>query len=208
MQNNPDQQSRIKRAFDQKFFVIDLSETKAQYVFKISGSTAKLYTLTISKFAGSVNCDCPDYKTRNRLSGVWCKHLCFILLRVLHQPQSSIKKKIRREVVENIKIDRALTNAKYTSEYKRATGKHSASGKPVEPPLSEEKKQEDCLICYENFISDDKYIQCDTCRNIVHGTCMTKWLKFNKRSCVFCRADMGKITMVIPTESSQYFQFL
>jgi len=213
MQNDPEQQSRISRGLRQQFFVIDLPETKTSYLFKISGSTGKLYTISISKAGGHAKCDCPDFKTRARLSGVWCKHLCFVVLRVLRQPLSMIKKKLSHEVVANIRLDRSLTNQKYITEYKRRQADKSTAPPPLPPPLSEQDKKKDCIICYANFVSDDKYIQCAVCRNIVHGVCMNKWLEFNHRSCVFCRSEMHNITMVIPTgaasksSSDPYYQF-
>ena len=73
----------MERVFAQRFYLInrEREDGALSEVFKVLGSTGNLYTVTITNLP---TCDCPD-----ALKGNHCKHLLFVMLKVLHVPSTS-----------------------------------------------------------------------------------------------------------------------
>ena len=67
----------------QRFFLIDREKQEGALSekFLVLGSTGNVYTVMIKHV---LSCDCPD-----ALKGNHCKHILFVLIRVLHQPSHS-----------------------------------------------------------------------------------------------------------------------
>ena len=51
---------------------------------------------------------------------------------------------------------------------------------------------ESCVICFNDFSLTDNIAACPSCKNILHMTCMKKWLNMGKHTCIFCRNTVWK----------------
>jgi hypothetical protein len=74
---------RFKRIYDQPFYVLDAAVDEGGLRFTVSGSMRDAYKMTISRATGLVWCACIDASTACRAHGMVCKHVCFLLYRVL-----------------------------------------------------------------------------------------------------------------------------
>ena len=186
-----EQESRIHRALTQSFFLIVHTETAKKTEFKLSGSTGNLYTITMQ--FGKMGCDCPDFRqVRKKL---FCKHMCWLYLKVFNRPLGDIGKQI---LVSDIKINTTAFNARYIKQFEQSvSGLASAIINP-------EKLKSDCAICYEDFKSNQGVKACDTCSNIVHTGCFEKWQSFGNKSCVYCRANIANASLIA---NGNYLQF-
>ena len=73
---------RISRALSQRMFLIESKvENELQRSYKVLGSSGNVYDVIIGKLP---SCTCPDF-----LRGNLCKHVIFVLCRVLHQVSMS-----------------------------------------------------------------------------------------------------------------------
>ncbi|KAL4870704.1 hypothetical protein BDV12DRAFT_165634 [Aspergillus spectabilis] len=169
-------QQRLERATTQRMFVVrqtiagtdEIPELK----FDIVGSTGNIYKTVIGK---EPTCSCPD-----ALKGHQCKHICYVLVKVLKAPthlqyQLAFLSNELREIYENSPL----------RQVKDKTEDHDADGKrkPVEG---------DCPICFMEFEPDKEAIMwCRAaCGNNIHKTCFQQWAATqNARGirCVYCR---------------------
>ena len=52
---------------------------------------------------------------------------------------------------------------------------------------------DECPICYEKLLDDCILSKCPECNNAIHTECVQKWLKYNSKTCVFCRSESWKL---------------
>jgi hypothetical protein len=144
----------------------------------MAGSTGNVYTQHICHVP---TCDCPHAKKGNQ-----CKHIVYIMLRVLRAP-------------ENVGYQLALTSQELRDLFKNAapipstdpaeTAEASEDGnrKPIEG---------ECPICYTDFEPEsESIVYCKAgCGNNVHKDCMQKWMAANsgKATCPYCRTKWAE----------------
>lgn len=163
------------RALSQRMFAINrfrggTSEHPTETV-EMAGSTGNVYTVTIDKIC---TCDCPA-AIYNR--GNPCKHVAYVLARVLHAP-------------EHLQYQLALVTAELRDIFAKAPDLATAS------PEGNGKRKEvegDCPICCCEFeIGREKIVYCRaSCGNNVHEGCFDKWAATRGRdavTCPYCRS--------------------
>ncbi|GAA5923677.1 hypothetical protein JCM1841_004824 [Sporobolomyces salmonicolor] len=75
-------EERMGRVMSQRFFCVARERTgEISEEFKVLGSTGNAYTIKIGK---TPSCNCPD-----GMKGNHCKHILFVLLKILQVPQTS-----------------------------------------------------------------------------------------------------------------------
>lgn len=73
------QYKRFQRILNEQFYVLEILDEK----LKISGSTQNVYSISIDKDLFTLNCDCPDMKSHCINKKCFCKHIIFVIVRVL-----------------------------------------------------------------------------------------------------------------------------
>lgn len=209
---NYKQLERIDRMYKQPLFLIDFQKIgtdnnhdSSTYIFKISGSTANLYTVVVDD-DGDINCDCPDSSSWAARCDCKCKHCCFVWIRVMGQDGTTILDNSQININEicqslslNFTQNNRLVNMEFHKRYTKSkiTGNcvnHSASDKFI---VSKEiDEDDDCPICFESLCGNIECQQCPTCNNIIHTRCMKKWLQVGNKTCVYCRSKVW--TEIIP----------
>jgi len=197
------QQKRINKSLAETFYLLEQSNSGSETaVWKIAGSTNNVYTvklfLKLSLETGDVycfECDCPDGQIHTRKFNCVCKHVCFILLKVLKYP-------LRDYNTSNIFNLQVFFSKLYmgTSHMQEIVSRMQNCQIDIEDNLvcqfrqlqMEEKtntiRPEECPICFEANGPD--IVTCFTCKNSVHLICMNRWSSIKKtKSCVFCRAS-------------------
>ncbi|EON62829.1 hypothetical protein W97_02054 [Coniosporium apollinis CBS 100218] len=162
-----------QRALTQRMFVIDrrrggTDECPTETV-KMVGSTGNVYTVKVNK---TPSCNCPHAKKGNQ-----CKHLIYIMSRVLHAPP-------------NLEYQLALLRSELREIFAKAppipsadAATESSNRKPLE---------DDCPICCMEFRpEEEKIVYCKAaCGNNIHEVCFSQWEASKNGgtvTCPFCR---------------------
>ncbi|KAJ3548010.1 hypothetical protein NMY22_g1441 [Coprinellus aureogranulatus] len=189
---------RLERVRTQTFFMVDRrrNDGELREEFSVLGSTGNIYTVMVDKLP---KCDCPDARKGNH-----CKHILFIMTKVLQVPTTShmwYQKALLTSELEEIFANapaapNAVTNRRVQEAYARATGKANAT--PVAEPSSKKRmpqEEDDCPICYESMfkVAEAKLAFCEECGNALHSGCFAQWKQTSQRSgkeltCVYCRS--------------------
>ncbi len=169
--------------------------------------TVDLYNPTVYDASKKIfNCDCPAHRFKSSGDNTVCKHISFIMCRVvgyvttdfftnhrLNKDEVNMildKMSAQREVImTHIEMNR-MKDSCNTIDDKMIIRKkmltrdsYLNSSKPV--------NEEDCPICFDSIEMNDNRLNCPDCKKHVHKECMEIWLSRNK-SCVHCRSDNWK----------------
>ncbi|KAF5323878.1 hypothetical protein D9611_008410 [Ephemerocybe angulata] len=191
---------RLERVRTQTFYMVDRrrNDGELREEFSVLGSTGNVYTVKIDKLP---SCDCPDARKGNH-----CKHILFILTKVLHVPTTSelwYQKALLTSELESIFANapaapNAVTNRRVQEAYARATGKVPATAEAGSSKKDNRKipgEDDDCPICYETMfgVKEDKLVFCEDCGNALHSGCFAQWRATSSNTgkeltCVWCRS--------------------
>jgi hypothetical protein len=198
------QRRRFQKLYLERFYVlhVEISGPRGNINLKLSGSTRSVYTLTVMT-DGRVKCDCPDFEGHCCHNGCFCKHICFLLVRVckialdarlladrrlcgsdLHATRCRLELLATgHDRLEADLVDQTLTG-KYESVLTQAT---DVLREFVAQPL-EEGNVKDCSICYES-LDEGERSQCPECHKQIHKDCIGRWLE-SHRTCPLCRSKV------------------
>jgi len=163
------------RAMTQRMFVIERQrsgpEACPEETVELAGTTGNIYTINITQLP---SCDCPHAKKGNQ-----CKHIIYVLCRVLHAPAHLQYQLafLRSELHEIFANAPPILTADNTSR--------DGNRKPVE---------DDCPICCCEFEpKKEEIVFCKAaCGNNIHKLCFEQWAASKKGAsggvtCPFCR---------------------
>ena len=184
---------RIHRATSQRLYLIDQedqstsSELKKKYA--VLGSTGNVYDVLISS---QPTCNCPDC-ARGKL----CKHIIFVLVKVLQVPrnseliyQNALLQSELATMFENAPKSTSIVLAKeeVVNAYKKSVlGEEVKEEEKVEIAVTEKLPEGECPICFDSLETAEKLDSCATCRNFIHKDCLKKWLDV-RNTCCYCRS--------------------
>ena len=138
----------------------------------------EMYEVKIYKPGQKVSfyCSCPYHKFNSNKEGTVCKHICFLVCKVLkYYDQTFFQTKIMDPDTLNVLLDK----------------------------LQESDVWKDKQLCKQllklslnDFLVDDikkeeQIVTCPTCENQMHSDCMNVWLE-RSNTCVYCRSDIWK----------------
>ncbi|KXL46864.1 hypothetical protein M433DRAFT_64993 [Acidomyces richmondensis BFW] len=171
------------RALTQRMFALDRRrdyDSTADHPIEtiaLAGTTGNIYTIVIDKVP---SCNCPHARKGNQ-----CKHLAYVLSRVLRAPA-------------HLEYQLAFTSAELREIFAGApllpsetVGEGKEDGEDKQKPLEGE-----CPICVCDFEPESReaVVYCRAaCGNNVHRGCFEQWAATKKRggeavTCPFCRA--------------------
>lgn len=211
---------RVRRAFEQRLYLI--AEPQRQRVnggggvtvFAVQGSQLHAYDVTVfgdniansqeyssdeDSFVFDSNrrqrpmppsCTCADYCTR----GSVCKHIVFVLLRVLALDGADPRVRCLGisaaridEIVSRNGRDIANLNRRVSPPSKRHCASTSAIAHVAQKPLGDDAV---CVICFENFDGGgEKVVWCrQSCGQSLHLECFGRWAR-RSNTCPCCRCE-------------------
>lgn len=200
------QMKRVDKVFSENYFVLEHILTESLITITITGSTQSVYTITIDKNTGTIQCNCPDSQSFSLRFGCMCKHCCFIIIKIckwiqvfegwntkVFTPLEVILLEQRLNSRASLRDDR-LTNEHLESRYNLLKSKDDVNILSLSSSIFDETTtftdEDECPICYESLrIGETKC--CPTCHNHIHLVCIQKWLE-TKTNCVLCRSDIWK----------------
>ncbi|CAL5205228.1 unnamed protein product [Lathyrus oleraceus] len=153
--------------------------------FFIFGATGNVYTVTLSP---TPTCTCPDRTTP-------CKHIIFVLIRVLGVSQNDAC--VRRRNLRPCHLQRLLnmpTLPEAVAGFTLRQRFHQLffeGGSKKGKNNVEMEEGSTCPVCLEEMRKEEKLVACGTCRNVIHEECLVRWKRTRGRrsaSCVICRA--------------------
>lgn len=80
---NYEQRKRWDKLTTDSFYLLGISTVDDKIKIDISGSTANVYTVTYYLDDAGFFCTCPDARSHAKRHNVVCKHVCFVLNRLL-----------------------------------------------------------------------------------------------------------------------------
>ena len=167
---------KIKKCFSDHMFLIDTLPVDVDHplerTFVVMGSSGNPYQVTISNYP---RCTCTD----NQLNGRRCKHIFFVLLRIMNATNYMRRKYSDTELVSMyVNIPSIETNLIYK-------GKKPKIKEVVEQKFDEGDKCPICLDLLENGKELDfcKY----SCGKTIHKECHKQWKVSKGNICVYCR---------------------
>ncbi|KAG5979008.1 hypothetical protein E4U55_005670 [Claviceps digitariae] len=181
-----------ERALSQRFYVLqrtrggteDCPEEKCE----VAGSTGNIYTVEISQ---TPKCTCPHALKDNH-----CKHIIYILARVLQAPYHHV---YQRALLSS-ELREIFANAPVVDDAKSAEASTASNRKSIEG---------DCPICFCPFDaqSPESIVWCRAaCGQNIHQECFEMWARTKTGSvtCPFCRSTwQGDPEMVSKVEKSR-----
>lgn len=211
------QHVRFQKVFIDNFYLLQIIDNKYDYIFKISGSTLNVYSIKLLKNhdKNHIFCDCLDMKKWAPINGVVCKHILFVIFKVIklfsyHNALSKItvdkdgalflkNKTINKhhiQIVDDfIKLfnvsdhDKSIINPSFTKKFHLINHQQNKQ-KNVDNNSNSELPDIDCVICFDP-IKTTKFTRCVQCIGVFHSHCFKMWLKFNK-TCPYCRITIHK----------------
>jgi hypothetical protein len=191
---------RIARALQQRLFLIsqenDSTEDNIHRKFVVLGSTGNVYNVEIGR---RPSCTCPDH-AKSHL----CKHILFVLLKVLRVParsplvyQKALLQVELKEIFERADvIAQCSVQAKneVVRAYNEKMGTSSSSVNSVDVAAAEASRplpEGECAICFDMMSGRDTVEMCCTCKNFLHRECLQKWLS-QSATCCYCRSPWPK----------------
>jgi hypothetical protein len=210
------QLSRFKKIYHEPFFVLSVrgASGASAATFKISGSTRTAYVVDIAA-NGTTRCSCMDAVMHCRNNDCVCKHVCFVLYRVLRLVRVDFFDDLvlAPEEVGAIAGSVAMRRAAGGEEFREPTapamrpdqvdamchGDGRKRPRPQEAGTSAAhdftavrrppEPNDECPVCYDALYARDDLRGCPSCGNGVHRACVVRWLENSPRAtCVYCRS--------------------
>ena len=190
--------TRIERCFTDNLYLVEsippnLNEEKKR-VYLIMGSTGNVYSVVITN---KPTCTCPDFRQRKKR----CKHIYFVLIRIMKVENPIIKKFTNDNLDEMFNNIPLITNnlivdkSKRDKFYEITNNTKSNNNNEINSKKDNKVKQrlndnDICPICLDNINNGKELDYCKySCGLTLHKKCFQMWEKRNKGICVFCRAD-------------------
>lgn len=213
-----EQYKRFHKILNEQFYLLEFIEE--ELIFKISGSTQNVYSISIDKRLCTFSCNCPDMKSHCINKKCLCKHIVFILIRVLKYFDTDIYNKLKfnediflpfLEKIKNTYVeDLSLTNLSLNEKYKLISDK-SLKDENIMDKFSSYSFEEgyECAICYDLLDSNEELLGCPTCKQSFHKNCFNKWLESsNYKNCVYCRSNIWKEYNKKHVKSNDYLNLI
>ncbi len=149
------------------------------------------------------NCDCPAHRFKSSQDNTVCKHISFIMCRVLgyatidffktftlnKDEVNMIMEKMsveRNAIMMNIEVNRMKESC--NSIDNSLIIRRKMLNKDAFLNSNRDVKEEECPICFDEIEQNVNRLNCPECKKHVHKECMEIWLSRNS-SCVHCRSN-------------------
>lgn len=126
---------------------------------------------------GRMSCSCLDWRIRCRKMAIACKHIYYLLIRILTYELFDYYD----NTIQNMTLFQELVKRRIRLnefDYKLKQG--------------DQFLDEQCPICFSDFKIEDEnnLLKCPDCQNFVHRECMKVWLSNSRRrNCVLCKSE-------------------
>ena len=211
--------NRIYKALDQDLKLIYFLKIKNNFLFFILGTSGFIYTIKIQKDLQT--CNCVDY-----INGFYCKHINFILFKVLKifkimknneikfiyensLLKTSFQNNLQFEEIEWTRFNNKFNKIYYFLKNSYFNKKDYYKFDNIYKKYTsffhtfQSKIEKGCVICLNN---DFNLIICPRCKNTYHQSCLIKWFESlnHDKICPICKDDSWKEIMKYILIDSEY----
>ena len=179
--------------YSNKMYLIDHRENLFKIEINLLGSkklsTREKYTIVFNKLHCNFTCNCKDFIYRSKIRDIVCKHITFIICKVLgiYDNKFFETKKLSPEYQK--KMCKIIGNSSSIWYNNDISIKHlNSEFKNCVKTLNTE---DSCPICCDVFGSENTIISCPECKGYIHKNCMDIWIETSK-TCVYCRSEIFK----------------
>jgi len=174
--------TRKQRGLSERIYLLDAKIINSkEWELSIKGSSKSIYKIKLSE--NETKCKCMDFSIRRKV----CKHLHFVLGRIINNSELSNKIKV---------VDDITNNYDNISDLLKNVLSDHVCNKEEDTRYD---NKEICCICFEEF-GNENINQCKMeCKNIFHSECINLWLSKNN-SCPLCRSSWINIQSDNPLE--------
>lgn len=205
---NRDQSNRFDRIFYEPFYVLDMSPDRStsSVVFTVSGSTQQNHYIVTITESGRVACNCMDARLNCATKGCVCKHVCFVVFRVLRMTDTAFFTRLALTPEMAVEIhDRCATGRLGVHEQElrptcilapptssaRPTSSSSSTMPDFWTVLRPPEAEDDCPVCYDSLTVKGPMCGCPDCGKGLHVECARRWLAAAAaKTCVYCRSNV------------------
>lgn len=166
---------------EELFGIVDILGT-----FNYKKNKRENYKIKIHK-NNHLTCSCPDFIFNSNKKNTLCKHICFLICKILkHYDIEFFNTKVLstpiiEKLINKISNNNIFNDLNYTRKTDKITldfYKHFT------------KDIDDCCpICFDDM--DKKELACPCCHNMFHQECMEIWLEA-QLVCSMCRSNLWK----------------
>lgn len=188
--------SRYDRAFNQRLYLVSANLSDNNIEFNVMGSTGNIYNINI--ITNKETCTCPDYVGRQ----TYCKHIFFILGRVLNISKSDICNRM----YDIRSINNYINDHNILQQFIQDDLACKLNRLQLEPKKEVEQKtiEDNCPICFEEMNKSDNIVYCKyVCGKSLHKECFEKWNTVKSNQCVYCRGKWD-----ISKQSTKYINLI
>jgi hypothetical protein len=138
---------------------------------------------------GTFWCNCADHKFNSTKKNSSCKHICFLVCKVLKllKPAFFENKTLSPEeikkLIDKLTSDTLWKDSTVAKEFEKIT---------LDTYREFTKLIDDCCpICFNDLSDNDKpqLLSCPTCHNYTHKECAEVWLE-QKECCMICKSNI------------------
>jgi hypothetical protein len=174
---------RKQNGLTHKLYLIDVLVPKDKYTraYTVMGSTGNVYEVTVTK---TPSCTCPDYVSRKKR----CKHIFFILLRIMHVTDGDKGSYTQNELLEMFNKIPPVTN--YLCVDNDTRNKYIEL-KSKQSGVDQKALDDVCPICLEDLSNGEELDFCKySCGKNIHKNCfemVNQKRDIKEILCPFCR---------------------
>jgi hypothetical protein len=191
---NDNQFRRFEKMYHEPLYLMNVSNNISDRHIKkytVSGSTQNVYHVDVSP--QRITCTCLD-KINCRKFNCVCKHVCFVVFRVMKVARIDFfdSKTVTVSEIENAQthnlqdVRMPIGGVPITALYNNDTLYYFDKIRNV---------GDDCPVCYDTLLEGSDMLGCPDCNNGIHRLCAIKWLSHSK-TCVTCRSNKWKALKV------------
>ena len=141
---------------------------------------------------GTFWCSCADHKFNSRKKNTICKHICFIVCKVLKVLQPYFfETKVLIPLHLTTLLGKFTDNSDFWKDVKLVVKSNDITIDNFK--IFPEHIHDTCTFCYDDMTNADKpkAVSCPLCKHCFHDECMDVWLE-SQSKCSFCSNDYWK----------------
>jgi len=145
--------------------------------------TREKYTVIFNKSQSNFTCNCKDFVYRAKSRDIVCKHITFIICKVLGIYDHTFFETKKLKLIYQKRMARIIGGSGIWHNNEISV-KH-INYKFNKNTVRKLNTEETCPICCDAF-SNVETISCPECHQFVHKSCIDVWIETSK-TCIYCR---------------------